>query len=499
MFVCFTLLALTGGLLWLPDQTMAGIRGIEPTLLLEIRAWAHRIAAVLMTVVSVYHIGYTLLTRRGRELLRGLLPRPRDLRQVKDQILWMLGLRKEPVRFGFFNYGEKMEYWSFAWGTIVMSATGLILWAEHLGPKYIVDVARLVHSMEAILAVCAIVVWHFWNVHWKPGRWPMSEVWITGRIDREQMEEEHGAVLDFIETGSMPWACPVSNLVEEDAYPHNRRNDGVRKPVLRVLGWSMVLLTIASCLVMAWSFTRFLKGTENDPRVDPGAAKQWVLADTRVDSRDPSWSQASAHLDPDWRYARFHEATPALHVDPAVKRSECLLCHEGLAHRNNREVRAALNMHSRFMACEVCHSPQDQGGSRVIWADLRLDPQGDPPKPYGLERHPLEEQQNWTSLLVIEREGSIVYPDITSARAVDYLSRRDGLGEAEKDQATELFHDGVATLADRTVGCDDCHSPEGLLDFPSLGFSPDRVLQLQTSSNASSVTNYEQFYLPAAR
>ncbi|MCA9786423.1 MAG: hypothetical protein KDC10_02000 [Calditrichaeota bacterium] len=498
MFVCFTLLAITGGLLWLPVEYINPMGTVDRTLLLEIRAWSHRIAAVLMTLVSLYHIGYTLLTRRGRELLTGLLPRPRDIVQTWQQVLWLLGLRKDPVRFGFFNYGEKMEYWSFAWGTIVMSATGLILWAEHLGPKYIVDIARLVHSMEAILAVCAIVVWHFWNVHWKPGRWPMSEVWITGRIDREQMEEEHGAVLDFIETGEMPWACPVSNLVEEDQKPHNRKDDGIRKPVLRVLGYSMVALTMLSCLVMAWSFTKFLRGTENDPGPNrPNHDALVVKQDLRILPGDPSYTLAVAAEDPDWQHEHFHVPQSLLHVDEDLRRSECTLCHAGLAHTQDRSVRAALNMHSRYMACEVCHSPlEGMGESRVIWADLRRNPVGDPGTPYGLDRHPLQTQENFTSFLVLEQNGKSLFQDQGSERAKQYLAVRDELTPERKEAFTKDFHDTVAPLSERSLSCDDCHSREGWLDFRSLGFSEERVNQLETESKAASVTKYESFYLP---
>jgi hypothetical protein len=45
--------------------------------------------------------------------------------------------------------------------------------------------------MEAILASCAIMVWHFYEVHLKPGKFPMSTVWLDGKISEHEMEEEH--------------------------------------------------------------------------------------------------------------------------------------------------------------------------------------------------------------------------------------------------------------------------------------------------------------------
>jgi len=45
--------------------------------------------------------------------------------------------------------------------------------------------------MEAILASCAIMVWHFYEVHLKPGKYPMSTIWLHGKISAHELEEEH--------------------------------------------------------------------------------------------------------------------------------------------------------------------------------------------------------------------------------------------------------------------------------------------------------------------
>jgi hypothetical protein len=35
------------------------------------------------------------------------------------------------------------------------------------------------------------MIWHMYNVHLRPGIFPGSKVWWTGRIPREQQAEEH--------------------------------------------------------------------------------------------------------------------------------------------------------------------------------------------------------------------------------------------------------------------------------------------------------------------
>ena len=159
MFMSFTGLALTGAMLWVPAKGLLWIPAWVH--FVELRFWGHRFFALILVIISLYHIGYALFTRRGRLLLRELIPGPKDLKHIIQNLIFMVGLRKEPPRMPWFNYAEKMEYWAFAWGSFVMTFTGGIMLLEKYGPKFWVDVARIIHSLEAILAVLAIVVWHF--------------------------------------------------------------------------------------------------------------------------------------------------------------------------------------------------------------------------------------------------------------------------------------------------------------------------------------------------
>jgi hypothetical protein len=69
-----------------------------------------------------------------------------------------------------------MEYWAVVWGTIIMGATGLMIWFKmdvtRFLPRWAVDVALTIHYYEAILACLAIVVWHFYHVNLRPGCLP---------------------------------------------------------------------------------------------------------------------------------------------------------------------------------------------------------------------------------------------------------------------------------------------------------------------------------------
>jgi cytochrome b subunit of formate dehydrogenase len=84
-----------------------------------------------------------------------------------------------------------MEYWTGWIGNIIITMTGFFLWMEHLFPKFLLDCSILIHTMEAILATCAIMVWHFYEVHLKPGKFPMSKIFLDGLISEDELKEEH--------------------------------------------------------------------------------------------------------------------------------------------------------------------------------------------------------------------------------------------------------------------------------------------------------------------
>jgi len=194
MFVGFFVLMLTGLPLFFPENPVVRSIFFFSTSF-HVRGIIHRSAAVLLIVLCIYHFGYCLFMRRGHEDLKEMLVRKKDLKDIVDLFLYNLGVRNDKPKFGKFNFKEKFEYWAVVWGTAVMVITGLMMWyveaAMIIFPKWALDVARIIHGYEAILAFLAVIIWHFYNVHLNPSVFPMSRVWITGRISIEELKENH--------------------------------------------------------------------------------------------------------------------------------------------------------------------------------------------------------------------------------------------------------------------------------------------------------------------
>ena len=188
----FIVLVLTGLALKFPDSWFASMLSLGE----HRRHLLHRIAAVVLMGVSLYHIFDIAFSRAGRKLVLDLFPDLDDARGAWQNICYYLGLTSRKPEFARFNYAEKAEYWALVWGMTVMAVTGVMLWAKvlvgnHL-PRWWLDVATAIHFYEAVLATLAIIVWHFYQVFFDPDVYPMNWAWWDGKMTLHHYHDEHG-------------------------------------------------------------------------------------------------------------------------------------------------------------------------------------------------------------------------------------------------------------------------------------------------------------------
>jgi cytochrome b subunit of formate dehydrogenase len=188
--ICFIVLVITGFMIKIPEE-IVHMLGIMGKTVFYYRSILHRTAGVIMILVSAYHVYYLLFRTAGRRWLVDMMPKVKDLTDMILNIRYYLGLEDTPPEFDRFCYKHKLEYAALIAGTTLMSITGLIIWSESLWQKFILDIATLVHGMEAILACLAIMVWHLYEVHLRPHKFPIDHMWLTGLIDEEEMKEEY--------------------------------------------------------------------------------------------------------------------------------------------------------------------------------------------------------------------------------------------------------------------------------------------------------------------
>ena len=201
--ISFTLLAVTGLVQQQVDFSLATsivglLGGIETVRLL------HHIAAIVLMLETIYHIGHVGYRVFVLHKPMSMLPGLDDLRNALQTLRYNLGFSKERPQQGFYTFEEKLEYLAVAWGCVLMGITGFMLWnpigTTQLLPGSLVPAAKMAHGLEALLAVVAILIWHAYHVHLLR----FNKSMFTGYLTEEEMRDEHPRILAAIEAGKQP-------------------------------------------------------------------------------------------------------------------------------------------------------------------------------------------------------------------------------------------------------------------------------------------------------
>ena len=198
MILSFTLLSVTGIPMRFPEASwlkyiyffFGGLQGARIV---------HRISAVIMILLGLYHLYYIfrllIINRFNVWKAWPMVPTLKDAKDWWATSLYYFGLRDKLPLYDRFNFREKFDYFAVFWGVPVMMFSGLILWFPvffgNLLPNIAIPMAFIAHSDEAVLAISAIVVWHFYNVHYNPDKFPGSTVWLDGKLTEEEIIKEH--------------------------------------------------------------------------------------------------------------------------------------------------------------------------------------------------------------------------------------------------------------------------------------------------------------------
>jgi formate dehydrogenase gamma subunit len=160
-----------------------------------IRSVVHRIAAVVLIVISFVQLAYLLFNRKGRKEITSLLPRFSDISGFWHNMKYHLGKVEKSPKFDRWDYTEKAEYLALIWGTAIMVITGLVLWFPEFFmsflPPWMFEVSEIIHYFEAWLATLSIIIWHWFLVIYHPEKYPMSLTWMNGKVSEEELKHHH--------------------------------------------------------------------------------------------------------------------------------------------------------------------------------------------------------------------------------------------------------------------------------------------------------------------
>ena len=200
VIVSFLTLAATGMLLkfstmawaaWLAD-TLGGARNAGNI---------HRFAAVLTFGYFGFHLAWLAVFKHKRRLTLlklifgkdSMMFNKQDILDFWGTLKWFFGAGPRP-RYGRWTYWEKFDYLAVFWGVAMIGVSGLMLWFPEFFTKFVpgwlLNVATIIHSDEALLAVGFIFTIHFFNTHLRPEAFPMDTVVFTGLTPLEEFKHD---------------------------------------------------------------------------------------------------------------------------------------------------------------------------------------------------------------------------------------------------------------------------------------------------------------------
>jgi predicted CXXCH cytochrome family protein len=200
VIISFVILALTGMMLKFANMGWAKtlsdlIGGVKAA-----GNW-HRFAAVITFGYFIFHLTMLISAKLKKKIKikdfifsgSSLMFNRQDLRDFWATIKWFVGKGPKP-QYGRWTYWEKFDYMAVFWGVAVIGFSGLILWFPEYFTKFLpgwlINVAMIIHSDEALLAVGFIFTIHFFNTHFRPEAFPMDTVIFTGHLPEEIYKED---------------------------------------------------------------------------------------------------------------------------------------------------------------------------------------------------------------------------------------------------------------------------------------------------------------------
>lgn len=122
-----------------------------------------------------------------------MIPTIQDLKDFIAHQKWFFGKGAKP-QFDRWTYWEKFDYFAVFWGVFAIGVSGLIMWFPEFFtqfmPGWIINIALIVHSDEALLAAGFIFTIHFFNTHFRLEKFPMDTVIFSGRVSKAEMLHE---------------------------------------------------------------------------------------------------------------------------------------------------------------------------------------------------------------------------------------------------------------------------------------------------------------------
>lgn len=190
------------------------------------------------------------------------------------------------------------------------------------------------------------------------------------------------------------------------------------------------------------------------------------------------------------------------HIGMTVESDEtnvCVRCHGAVPHDKSKAIRAFLNMHAFYLACETCHirNKLDQPPWTFRWYDKRDGHVA--VNPPGLVATEKEKYGNYGTKIapgIVNVDGRFRFINGEKERefVANYIKNKDDISSTEQSKMKKIIH---RMVDEKPLLCDSCHtSKKPYLPFTELGYPQRRMHDLTSTAVVGMINKYREFYIP---
>ena len=180
--------------------------------------------------------------------------------------------------------------------------------------------------------------------------------------------------------------------------------------------------------------------------------------------------------------------------------SVCIKCHGAVPHDRAKTIRAFLNMHAFYLACETCHVRPELNEPNWTFRWYDKDTGVAIANPAGLNTIDEAMYGNYSAKVApgkINEEGIFRFLNGPNELAFveKYQDEEKLLNDTQKSKMKKIIHRKVN---EDPLLCDGCHTPKGTpyLPFADLGYPNRRMYELTSTEVVGMIKKYQKFYIP---
>jgi hypothetical protein len=189
----------------------------------------------------------------------------------------------------------------------------------------------------------------------------------------------------------------------------------------------------------------------------------------------------------------FHKTERSAVLD---SQNLCVSCHGDIPHDKKKEIRAFLNMHAFFMACETCHiRSENKLDTKFVWYDKRT---GEEKETIDLSLYLGDTPYKLMPTSISGPEHRFYDTEQMKKYVTEFKSKVGEMIPSAKSASLKIIHRPMSEL-EKTVKCDDCHKSDyqtAYLPFRKIGYPDRRMNQLVGNEVVGMIDKYKKFYLP---